>query len=152
MIIKTEYGDIIELAKIYGYPMIHGCNCFHTMGAGLALQVKKQFPNAYKADKCTTAHGDLCKLGSYSASRTNTWFYDVKIINAYTQYAPGPNVDYGAVFNAFKKINDEKPFGSSKFLIPKIGAGIAGGDWDLIEKLINLATPDIEIILVEYRA
>ncbi|WWS23940.1 hypothetical protein vBKpnAMK2_00291 [Klebsiella phage vB_Kpn_AM_K2] len=34
--------------------------------------------------------------------------------------------------------------------IPKIGAGIAGGDWELIEKLINLATPDIDIMVVEY--
>lgn len=151
MIVKTEYGDIIELSKIYGYPMIHGCNCFHTMGAGLALQVKKQFPNAYNVDKEETIAGDISKLGTYTSSSSNGGFYNVRIINAYTQYSGGANVDYGAIFNVFKKINDEKPFHYSKFLIPKIGAGIAGGDWVLIEKLINLATPDIEIILVEYR-
>ena len=31
--------------------IIQGCNCFHTMGAGIAKYIKQDFPEAFAADK-----------------------------------------------------------------------------------------------------
>ena len=50
--------------------VIHGCNCFNTTGAGVAKQIKLQYPEAYQADKLTIK-GDKGKLGSYTQAETN---------------------------------------------------------------------------------
>ena len=48
---KKVYGDLIEMAEHGDFDVIvHGCNCFCTMGAGIALQIKHHFPEAYYAD------------------------------------------------------------------------------------------------------
>lgn len=48
---KTTRGDLIKLAKKGKFDIIvHGCNCFCEMGAGIARQIKKTFPEAYRAD------------------------------------------------------------------------------------------------------
>jgi O-acetyl-ADP-ribose deacetylase (regulator of RNase III) len=42
---KTIQGDLIRLAREGGFDLIvHGCNCFGTMGAGIAKGIKAAFP------------------------------------------------------------------------------------------------------------
>ncbi len=36
--------------------------------------------------------------------------------------------------------------------IPKIGAGSAGGEWKVIERIIEEETPDLKITLVVYNS
>lgn len=63
---KVIKGNLIGLALSGEFDVIiHGCNCFHTMGAGIAKQIRQYFPEAYVAD-LHTGRGDLRKLGSYS--------------------------------------------------------------------------------------
>lgn len=49
--IKEIKGDLIELFKQCNFDLIvHGCNCHITMGAGIAKQIKDNFPIAYEED------------------------------------------------------------------------------------------------------
>ncbi len=51
---KRLHGDLLEYAKNETFDVIiHGCNCFCTMGAGIAKGIKTQFPEAYRADQRT---------------------------------------------------------------------------------------------------
>ena len=71
---KTIKGDLIKLAKDDNFDVIvHGCNCLHIMGAGIAKQIKHHFPSAYLADLKTPYH-DQSKLGtiSYTTVKTNS--------------------------------------------------------------------------------
>jgi len=43
----------------------HCCNCFCTMGSGVAAAIKAKYPEAYDAD-CKTKKGDRTKLGTLS--------------------------------------------------------------------------------------
>ena len=57
-------GNLITLAKQGEFDIVaHGCNCFCTMGAGIAKSIKQSFPEAYAADSCTKK-GDKRKLGT----------------------------------------------------------------------------------------
>ena len=48
---QTEKGDLIQKARAGEFDVIvHGCNCFCTMGAGIAKTIKQVFPAAYLAD------------------------------------------------------------------------------------------------------
>lgn len=129
--------------------IIHGCNCMCTMGSGVAKQVRQYYPEAYKVDQCTVV-GDKLKLGGYSSCEVRHRFHPCKlvtIINAYTQYDYGYDnklrFDYSALECVLQKI--KKQFGYLKIAMPKIGAGLAGGDWKIIEQIINKVFDDITV-------
>lgn len=131
--------------------IIHGCNCFNTMGAGIAKQIKYRYPEVYEADK-RTIKGDKLKLGNYSFYAWRTPIGNKFVINGYTQYhwQGRYNVDYNAIQKLFTTLNDWFVLENKKIGIPKIGAGLAGGDWEKIEKIIIQTTPNLDITLVEY--
>lgn len=83
---KTIRGDLINLAKNGEFDVIvHGCNCFCTMGAGIALRIKEEFPHAFRID-CTTKKGDRVKLGNISCIPIHIRNKPLWIVNGYTQY------------------------------------------------------------------
>ncbi|MBU8850049.1 MAG: macro domain-containing protein, partial [Desulfobacterales bacterium] len=62
-------GDLIQFALTGRFDVIiHGCNCFCSMGAGIAKMIRDNFPEAYQAD-LKTGMGDKKKLGTYSMAR-----------------------------------------------------------------------------------
>lgn len=141
------FGNLISLAKQGVFDVIvHGCNCHHTMGAGIALQIKKEFPQAYRAD-LRTALSDPAKLGTYSCAQDGP----LTIVNAYTQFDFGtdkPNVDYDAIAKVFAQIAVD--FSGRKIGYPRIGAGRAGGDWSRISAIIDKALEGQDHCLVEF--
>ncbi|QAY00136.1 hypothetical protein EcWhh1_206 [Escherichia phage EcWhh-1] len=149
MIIDYIKGDIVALF-LQGNNVAHGCNCFHTMGSGVAGQLAKAYPPILAIDK-TTYLGHLEKLGTFTQATGNKGQI---CYNLYTQYEPGPNLDYGALVNCMIELNRTakgllfKP----RIYIPRIGCGIAGGDWDKVYQLINLFTPDINLVVVDYES
>lgn len=138
-------GDLVKLAASGDFNIIvHGCNCFNTMGAGVALQIAKRFPEAARVDSFTN-YGDKRKLGNTSIATTRGDAGDALIIvNAYTQYgtatSPGDCVvDYNAVYAAFAYTvyNLACIAPNMRIGIPMIGSGLAGGEWDIISQLIE---------------
>ena len=131
---KLKYinGNLLDLFQSGEFDVIaHGANCFNTMGAGIAGQIAIRFPEAVAADN-TTIPGDLLKLGSLTVAVTD---YGL-IFNLYTQYKPGKNLDYTALRLSLRKMTRMIRGKNMKIGLPKIGAGIAGGNWTKIEKII----------------
>lgn len=148
-IINTVKGNLVEALLSDSIDvLVHGCNCFCTFGAGIALEIKNKIPGAYSVD-CATKYNDASKLGSY----TTYQFKNKTVVNMYTQFgygSKGPNVDYEAIKKGFETLNKNYKNFNLKIGIPKIGAGLAGGDWDAISSIINDATPDLNITLYEF--
>lgn len=149
-------GDLIALAKEGEFDIIvHGCNCFNTMGSGIAKQIKSEFPEAYEIDQ-TTLKGDKSKLGTYTyvKHRIEGLESDLFIINAYIQYNYLPrnvvNADYQAIENVFNNINKQFGGEGKRIAYPKIGAGLAGGDWGIISNIINKQLKEMEHTYVKY--
>jgi len=83
---KIIEGDLIRLALQGEFDVIiHGCNCFCQMGAGIAATIKTVFPEAYEAD-LQTPKGDKEKLGTFSYATVLRDNNEITIINAYSQY------------------------------------------------------------------
>jgi O-acetyl-ADP-ribose deacetylase (regulator of RNase III) len=130
-------GDLIKSAQNGDFEVIgHCCNCFNNFGSGIAPQIKKAFPEAYEVD-CETEAGDKDKLGTI----TYTKKLPVTVVNIYGQFGYGnrkfgkPDVDYEALRKGFKEI--KKKFSGKIFGFNKLGSGLAGGDWNIIEKIIE---------------
>jgi len=133
-------GNLIDLAEQGHFNVIvHGCNCFHTMGAGIAKEIKQRYPDAYKADITRTIKGDKGKLGAFTwADVQAPSGHPFRIVNAYIQYRygkGGPHINYTAVKQCFQIIQRE--YWDKRIGYPKIGAGLAGGDWNIIQTIIN---------------
>lgn len=144
-------GDIVALFS-KGNNIAHGCNCFHTMGAGVAGQLAKAFPKILEADKLQTEFGDESKLGSYSVYEKYFKTHKAYCFNLYTQFEPGPNFEYSALMNCIIELNK---FGKNKIAkpviyMPRIGAGIGGGNWDIIEEILDTYSTKLEIVIVDW--
>lgn len=80
---KTISGDLIALAQAGDFDLIaHGCNCFCTMGAGIAKGIKAAFPAAFAAD-LATARGDRAKLGTCTFAEIDRNGAPFVVVNAY---------------------------------------------------------------------
>lgn len=149
---KKIQGDLLKLAPAGEFDVIvHGCNCQCTMGAGIAKSIKSLFPEAYEAD-CQTKKGDREKLGTISQASVVRDGIKLTIVNAYTQFqwrGPGVKADYNAIRSAMRAIKNE--FTGQRIGYPLIGAGLAGGDWSIIEEIINEELVGENHTLVEYR-
>jgi len=149
---KIISGDLIKMGLTGDFDVIvHGCNCFHTMGGGIALTIKKVFPSAFQADK-QTEYGDENKLGTYSDTIINNNGHYLVVLNAYTQYnygGNGVNVNYDAIEKVFKQI--AKDFNGLRIGYPKIGCGLAGGDWAIVSDIINKSLQYQNHTLVEFK-
>ena len=147
---KRIKGDLIQLALDGEFDVIiHGCNCFCAMGAGIAVQIRETFPKAYEAD-LDTGSGDRKKLGTYSWALINNRKNPIVVVNAYTQFdydGEGILADYGAIREVFTRLKEDFP--GKRFGYPKIGAGLAGGDWQTIRDIIESALAGEDHTLVE---
>ncbi|MGE0701821.1 MAG: macro domain-containing protein [Hyphomicrobiaceae bacterium] len=149
---RTMTGDLIALAKAGTFDVIaHGCNCMHSMGGGLAAQIRHQIPEAYAAD-LATRRGERAKLGTCSVAVIETPAGRLTVVNAYTQFAPstghGVDVDYDAVRRCMRWIGDT--YRGKRIGLPLIGAGLAGGDWPTIERIIAEELHGENVTIVKY--
>jgi O-acetyl-ADP-ribose deacetylase (regulator of RNase III) len=152
---KQRIGDLLVLAEAGEFDVIiHGCNCFHTFGAGIARAIKQRWPATHYTDVQHTAYGDRNKLGSVTTTQVSP---KLTVVNAYTQFGYGsgrPNVDYEAIRAAFRRIKQLYGNKGLRFGIPKIGAGLAGGDWNIIAKIVDevMEVEDITVVILPQEA
>jgi O-acetyl-ADP-ribose deacetylase (regulator of RNase III) len=149
--VKVVRGDLVKLALGGHFEVIiHGCNCQCVMGAGIAKAIKQAFPEAYKADHATPK-GSRAKLGSLSTATVERSGRKVTIINCYTQFhwrGAGVLVDYIAVRSVLRRVKVMLP--GRTIAYPKIGAGLANGDWSIIASIIEEELAGEDHTLVEY--
>ena len=123
--------------------IVHQCNCFHTMGAGITLNLRQKWPEVFEADKLTP-YGDINKLGTFSkatVAKTGLWIY-----NLYSQFRYGRDkryTDYDAVRKGMMLIIQDLNNTSLveyviKIGIPyKMGCKNAGGDWHTVYDILH---------------
>ncbi len=148
-------GDLIKFAQDGAFDIIlHGCNCFCKMGSGVAKAVSEAYPLALHAD-LETKVGDYTKLGNYTVvpSKANKKSANkiIYIINCYIQYNYGrakkQYVDYDALRLCLRKVNFRYP--NKHIGMPRIGAGLGGGDWNIIKQIIEEELKDMKVTIVK---
>jgi hypothetical protein len=151
---KTVHGDLIALAEQGEFDVIfQGCNCFHAMGGGLAKQLADRYPEVAEADR-KTKYGDRDKLGTSSFCVVSGRGHTFIVENVYTQFNWSNFQDvfeYDAFQNFLNDTEKYLKFGwmgfkdeTPKLGFPQIGAGLAGGDWERISKMIEKFAEDVK--------
>ena len=144
---KIIQGDILSNIDNNKITIIlHGCNCFHKMNAGLAKYLRRKYPVIYKYDK-ETKYGDIRKLGTIIPVKINNNLF---IINCYTQYKYGRDrryLNYEALYRCLSNVKKfiSKLDDSIDLRSPKIGCGLAGGDWRIVRVMFEVLLPCVVI-------
>ncbi len=135
----------------------HGCNSSARFGAGVAFKIKNAFPWAEKSlqeeyQKWIVNNASLLPLGRiYIAAPPNPNERAKYIINCITQSSWGREigrryVSYDAVDSCMKAIVDLNVLSSEKKIsMPRIGAGLGGGHWPVIEEIIKFRLKDFTV-------
>jgi len=132
--IKYVIGDLLGAPQKV---IIHGCNSHGVMGSGVAKVVRERWPNVYEVYALKHKVFGL-NLGDIIPVAT----LDGKIVvNCITQDSYGKDgtryVDYDAVAKCFDQLNERAiDWEVTEMALPRIGAGLGGGDWDTIEQII----------------
>ena len=166
-------GDLISLTLSGEFEVcVQGVNCFCVQKSGLAPQMVKAFKTNEFSQEAPARRGDINKLGTIDYRHFEkddktgkfqplvNWEwrsdYELTVVNAYTQFNFGANhqggdpkpLDYSALTLCMKKIN--RIFAGKKIGLPKIGAGLARGDWEIIKKIIQNNMKECYVTIVEY--
>jgi O-acetyl-ADP-ribose deacetylase (regulator of RNase III) len=137
--LKHTKGNLLDLAEAGEFDIVvQGCNCFNTMGGGIAKEIRERYPHVAEVD-AETVRGDYNKLGNWTrAAVVEEPKYAFTIINAYTQYDMSQGTD---VFEyvAFELILQKlvRLYGNYSIGLPYIGMGLAGGDKERIIPMIE---------------
>lgn len=142
MKIKYIQGDIFESETRY---ILHGCNAQGVMGAGVAKAIKQTYPYAFEVYRKAYDTNGL-RLGETQIAKCR----NRTIINAITQNTYGTKKDvryvsYDAIAMALHAV--EEILYGSEIAMPMIGAGLGGGDWNVIEAIIESECKTIQPIV-----
>lgn len=144
--IKYRKGNLLDVKEGI---IAHGVNCQGAMGSGVAKAIRDTYPSVYTMYK---KHVDKWKkFGRHSELLGQVQFCPVdeviletesflEVANCFTQdwYATDRRcVNYEAVAQCFRSLNKLYTLSSYVLNIPKIGAGLAGGDWNVISAIIE---------------
>lgn len=148
--IRHVRGNLLETNDTF---IAHGCNAHGVMGAGVAAAIRAQWPEVYKTYRDTMIDknwiGNTSALGEIIPAPINSQIPPAHVVlNCITQVNFGAGtklVSYDAVDKSMERIASEfkndTNFGYSDILggisMPKIGAGLGGGQWGVIEEIIK---------------
>lgn len=137
--------------------IIHGCNNRGVMGSGVAMDIRRAFPDAY------TEYKRCFKTLDLQPVRLNLgdviWIFERKWIgNCITQDGYGKDgkkyVSYDAVRKCMRIINHSHHLknhanGLVDVAMPLIGAGLGGGDWNIISEIIEKESLTFQPVVYE---
>ena len=154
--LKHVKGNLLDLAERGDFDVIvQGCNCFNTMGGGIAREIAERYPMAAAMDMETTP-GDYTKLGNWTVGLNDLTDRKFLIINAYTQYNMSQGTDVFE-YTAFQLILEKlvHAYGDKRIGLPYIGMGLAGGDPEYIMPMIEMFAQQVSaqggsVTLVEF--
>jgi len=128
--IKYIKGNIFDFLPNYQTPLIlcHICNDLGIMGAGIALGITQFIPiNNTLIIANMIAQHDLDEIDNI------------------------PPIRYDALENCLNQVANYSKIKNAQVIGPKFGAGLAGGDWNIIEKIIQnkLCNQNVQVTIFE---
>lgn len=153
MTIENCRGDLLRAGAD---ALVNTVNCVGVMGAGLALQFKRAYPD------CFYAYAQLCKGGAIKPGHVHVWvkpqeLWDTSpvryVINFPTKRhwrEPSHMEDIDAGLAAL--VAAVTRHGIKSIAIPALGCNLGGLDWDDVRPRIEAAfasLPDVRVLLYE---
>jgi O-acetyl-ADP-ribose deacetylase (regulator of RNase III) len=120
----------------------HVCNDIGRWGKGFVLAISRRWPEPERIFKSASMQGNGLKLGQVQFVSVA---HDIVVANMIgqhkiaTQYdkASAPPIRYPALAECLSKLADYAHEQNASIHMPRIGCGLAGGKWEMIEPLLD---------------
>jgi hypothetical protein len=153
--IKYINGDAISVAKIISTrtPVCipHVCNDEGKWGAGFVIALSNEWPAGSDESPEDAYHNTQPLLGTVSYSNPVD---GICVANMVAQHGTGGwvrRIHYGMLAHCMEIVNNRFT-DKSHFICPQFGAGLGGGDWEVIEELIEgIWCKTREVIVVKFK-
>lgn len=142
--------SILDATQKY---IAHGVNCQNKMGSGVAKVIYMKYPlvkrqyHIFMDEMSDDVMNWTPKhfLGEYNIVKARG-SQDKHIINCWTQehygYCGSRFISYDAIYDVFSDLAESIGNNGEAIAIPKIGCGLAGGNWEIVSRIIDDATGD----------
>tara|TARA_R110000851_G_scaffold208585_2_gene361059 strand:- start:922 stop:1386 length:465 start_codon:yes stop_codon:yes gene_type:complete len=151
-IVETVKGSILDAPQKF---IAHGVNCQNKMGSGVAKVlfdkypiVKSSYHKFIRLCEFLLINGQEDLLGMVDGVLVENEKF---VLNCFTQefygYDRKKYLSYEAIRKCFTEIDGDNSI--DEVAIPKIGCGLAGGDWEAVSIIIDLCTPNTKITVYE---
>ena len=135
--ITYKTGNIVDVESGF---ILHGCNAQGVMGSGVAKALRDKYPEIYEP------YRKYCQESKISEILGKIFCHSISqslcIGNAITQEYYGRDgrkyVSYDALDRVFRQISEFPGLEIlQKIHMPKIGSGLGGGNWKVVEAIAN---------------
>lgn len=143
-------GDVTEAPEKI---IVHGCNTQGVMGAGVALAIRKKWPDVYEkyknhCEEYKSAWGAADVPSIICPIPNDQW-----VFNMMTQPTTkgGHPFSYDMFAHGLRVLTNyaqREDIQTTYVAMPRIGSGLGGGDWEIISKMIERIVPDWLTIVV----
>lgn len=151
MPIKYLEGDVTSPIGLGNKMIIHICNNIGKWGKGFVLSLTKKWKQPQKA---YLELDEYC-LGFVQFIKINDKLTICNMIaqnGIKTKYSRKKRfVDYEALKKCLKKVNKLCEKNNFTIHMPRIGVGLGGGEWRVIENIINNELPKISVYVYDLK-
>lgn len=155
MTIRYVKGDATEPMGDGPKIIAHVCNDVGGWGAGFVLALSRRWAgpeSEYRAWYGDRAHNDFA-LGAVQLVPVENELWVANIIGqeGLVATAEGPPVRYQAIEAALQDLSDEARARAASVHMPRIGCGLAGGEWAAVERIIErtLVSAGIDVVVYD---
>lgn len=148
-------GDVTAISGP-GKVLIHCCNDIGAFGAGVSGAIGKRWPAVEKKyrqwyqDRSWQGFG----LGRVQFVQVDESFWVANMIGQRGLRKKGhpPPIDYGAIEQCLDQVADFAARRDLEVHCPKFGSGLAGGDWKIIQTLIEniLVAEHLKVVVYQW--
>ncbi len=138
-------GDIFQSkAQV----LVNSVNCCGVMGAGIALEFKKRFPQMYKAYRKACRQGNLDIGRPFLWKSETVWILNFPTKLHFVQPARLPYIEQGLCWI----VENYKREGITSMAMPRLGTYLGGLKWEDVRALIEHhlgGLSDLEVTVYE---
>lgn len=141
-------GDVTEPVGDGPKIIAHCCNDIGVMGAGVALALRRKWPSVWTSYRKLFENDQMPALGFCQEVLVEE---GLTVANIIGQRGVGydsegdPPVRYMALLAGLKSVGITARGKGLSIHLPRLGAGLAGGDWDIISKMIDQVCGDVTV-------
>lgn len=127
--------------------LAHGCNCAGAMGAGIAVEFKRRWPQMF------AEYRRRCKAGAFQPGDSFAWLADdgKVVYNLGTQKTWRTRATLEAIEAAVSlMLADAERRGIHSVGMPRVGAGLGGLAWERVREVLEGLSSQTPVSLVVY--
>lgn len=117
----------------------HVCNDLGGWGKGFVLAVSRRWPEPEAAYRAWHASKEGFELGAVRLVQVEEYIWVANMIGqrGIKRGSSGPPVRYGAIAACLQEVGERAVELGASIHMPRIGCGLAGGEWSKVEPLIE---------------